>query len=92
MVNLSLKEKDKVLEKKIAEDTFKELIILNKESRPRKIHLYGANPEHLIGVMLALQERFKKTKYKADIFIGSSKNGEYSVDVGYYMELYSKNS
>jgi len=90
MVDISLKEKDGILENRIADETFKEITYLNKKSKPKRINLYGANPVHLVGVMIALQDRFRKARYKADIFIGSSKNGEYSVDVGYYLELYSK--
>lgn len=79
----SLKEKDRILEEKIADETLRGLMLLDKKSRPKKINLYGANPQYLVRVMIVLQDRFKKIKYKADIFIGGPVEGEYSVDVGY---------
>lgn len=88
MADTALKEKNRILEEKVADETFKELMSLNKKSRPKKINLYGANPQHLVKVMLALQDRFKKIKYRADIFIEGSGNGEYSVDVGYYLKKF----
>ncbi len=76
-----------VLEK-IADDSFKEIVSMDKCSRPKQIHLYGANPGDLIKVMLSLQDklekRFKKRK-KIDIYVGSPSNGGYSIDVGHYV-------
>jgi len=86
MVDISLKEKNGILEEKIADETLKGLMLLDKKSRPKKINLYGANPQYLVGVMIALQDRLKKIKYKADISIGGPAEGEYSVDIGYIQQ------
>jgi len=88
MVDTSLKEKEGILEERVAAEIFRELGSLNKKFRPNKINLCGANPADLVRVMLALQDRFKTIRYGPDISIGGFRDGEYSVDVGYYLEKF----
>ncbi len=73
--------KEEVLER-IANETYKEIMFLSENSRPREVFLYGANQEYLVRVMLRLCEKLNGQKTK--IFIGDSKKG-YSVDVGFYI-------
>jgi hypothetical protein len=71
----------------IADDTVNQIIGLNPASRPSRIGLYNANPEHLTKIMLRIYGGLKAKKIKGiEIFFGSN-YGNYLVNVG---ELASK--
>ena len=87
-------KKDEILENKInriIEDTFKEIMSLDENSRPKNIYLYNSNQEYLVKVLIGLGIKFKKYEEKNNcnlnisLFTGNSSNGEYNVDVGYYL-------
>jgi len=81
--------------KGIADDTFKELINLNKSSRPEMVYLYNSNQTDLIRVLLELSSKIKryesknKTNLHISVYTGPPPSipSVYSVDVGYYLGI-----